>query len=80
MMVVFIAWIIFIRLEQNANLNNKKICENKDVSNIVIPFEDTKILEFNHYQKFVKIPFIIYADLDSLTKKTDGLTLGLQLY
>ena len=79
-MVVFIAWIIFIRLEQNANLNNKKICENKDVSNIVIPFEDTKILEFNHYQKFVKTPFIIYADLDSLTKKTDGLTLGLQLY
>ena len=34
----------------------------------MIPFEDTKILEFNHYQKFVKTPFIIYADLDSLIK------------
>ena len=30
--------------------------------NIITPSEDTKILEFNQYQKFDKAPFIIYAD------------------
>ena len=34
--------------------------------------EDTKILKFNHYQKFHKSPFIIYADLDSIIETTDG--------
>ena len=27
-----------------------------------MPSEDTKILEFNKYQKFDKAPFIIYAE------------------
>ena len=27
----------------------KKACENKDFCNITMPFEDTKILEFNQY-------------------------------
>ena len=34
--------------------------------------EDTKILEINKYQKSDKTPFIIYADLESLTEKIDG--------
>ena len=34
--------------------------------------EETKILEFNQYQKSDKTPFIIYADLKCLIKKTDG--------
>ena len=29
-----------------------------------MPSEDTKILEFNQYQKSDKAPFIIYADLE----------------
>ena len=28
-----------------------------------MPFEDTKILEFNQYQKSDKGPFIIYTEL-----------------
>ena len=36
--------------------SHKKVCEN------------TKILEFNQYQKSGKTPFIIYADLESLVK------------
>ena len=28
-----------------------------------MPSEDTKVLEFNQYQKSDKAPFIIYADL-----------------
>ena len=31
--------------------------------------EDTKILEFNQYQNSDKAQFIIYADLECLTKK-----------
>ena len=37
-----------------------------------MPTEDTKILEFNQYQKSDKAPFIIYADLECLIKKIDG--------
>ena len=29
-----------------------------------MPSEDTKILEFNQYQKSDKAPFVIYADLE----------------
>ena len=31
--------------------------------------EDTKILEFNHYQKTDKAPLTIYADLECLIEK-----------
>ena len=34
-----------------------------------MPPEDTKVLEFNHYQIFDKTPSISYADLESLIKK-----------
>ena len=34
--------------------------------------EDTKVLEFNQYQKYNKAQFIIYADLEFLIKKIDG--------
>ena len=43
--------------------SHKKICENKDFCNVVMPSEGTKILEFNQYQKSDKAPFFIYADL-----------------
>ena len=34
--------------------------------------EDTKILEFNQYQKSYKAPFVIYADFECLIEKIDG--------
>ena len=37
-----------------------------------MPSEKDDILEFNQYMKSVKIPWIIYADIESLTKKIDG--------
>ena len=37
-----------------------------------MPFEDTKILEFNQYQKSDKAPFIIYAGLECIIEKIDG--------
>ena len=40
--------------------------------NIIMHSEDTKILEFNQYEKSGKAPFIIYADLECLIEKIDG--------
>ena len=37
-----------------------------------MPSEDTKILEFNQYQKSYNAPFIIYTDLECLIEKIDG--------
>ena len=45
--------------------------ENKDFCNIAMLSENTKILEFNQYQKSNKEPFIIYADLECLIEKID---------
>ena len=36
-----------------------------------MPFEGTKILEFNQYKRSDKPPFIIYADLQCVIGKTD---------
>ena len=56
---------------ENKREFHKKICENKDFSNVVTHFEDTKILEFNQYLKSDKVPFVIYADLKCLIEKID---------
>ena len=37
-----------------------------------MPSEDTKILEFNQYQKSDKATFIIYADLECIIERIDG--------
>ena len=34
-----------------------------------MPEENNKILKYNHGEKFMKVPFIIYADLESLLEK-----------
>ena len=34
-----------------------------------MPEEDNKILKYNHGEKSMKVPFIIYADLESLLEK-----------
>ena len=46
--------------------SDKIVCKNKDFCNIIMPSKDTKILEFNQYQKSEKAPFIIYAPLESI--------------
>ena len=49
--------------------SHKKLCENKDFCIIIVPSKDTKILEFNQYQKSDKAPFSIYADLECIIGK-----------
>ena len=36
-----------------------------------MPTEKKKILEFNQYMKSEKVPYIIYADIESLIIKMD---------
>ena len=48
--------------------SHKKVCENKDFCNVIMPSEDTKILEFNQYKKSDKAPFIIYGDLKRIDR------------
>ena len=46
--------------------NNIKICEKKRFCNIVVPSENTKILEFTPNQKFDEEPFILHKDFACL--------------
>ena len=34
--------------------------------------KDNKILKYNHGEKIVKVPFVIYADLECLLEKMDS--------
>ena len=47
-MEIFIVWIVFNPFKtRNKYESHKKVCENKDFYKVVMPSEDTKILEFN---------------------------------
>ena len=51
---------------------HKRLCENKDFCNIIMPSESTNILEFNQHQKSDKAPFVMYVDLKYIIEKIDG--------
>ena len=53
--------------ENNCESHKKVFEENKCFCNLIIPSEDTKILEFNQYWKSDKAPFIIYSALECLS-------------
>ena len=57
---------------KNGFESHKRECENKNFCYVYVPSEDTKILEFNQYQKSDKAPFIIYADFECIIEKIDG--------
>ena len=62
-----------ILLQQKKCKSHEKVCENKDFCNVLMPSENTQVLEFNQYQKSdSKKPFIIFADLECLIEKIDG--------
>ena len=54
---------------ENKCESHKKVYE---FCNVGMPSNDTKILEFNHYQKSDKAPFVIYACLEYSIEKIDG--------
>ena len=51
---------------------HKRVCENKDFCNVIMPSEDINILEITQYQISDKVPFLIYADLECIIEKIDG--------
>ena len=57
---------------ENKLTSHEKICKNKDFCGISMPSEKNNILEFNQYMKLDKLPYIIYADIESLIRKIGG--------
>ena len=57
---------------ENKLETHKKVCENHDYCCIEMSNEDNKILKYNHGEKSMKPPFIIYADLESLLEKMNN--------
>ena len=62
---------------ENKHQSHKRVCENKDFCNIIMPSEETKIIE---YQKSDKALFIIYADLACMIKRLKGVKMILKTY
>ena len=48
---------------------HEKICENHNYCNVEMPNENNKIIKYNQGEKSIKLPFIIYADLECLLEK-----------
>ena len=48
---------------------HKHVCENHDYCCVEMSNEDNKILKYNHREKSMKAPFIIYADSEYLLEK-----------
>ena len=47
----------------------ERVCYNHDYCYVEMPNEDNKILKYNHGEKSLKAPFLIYADLVCLLEK-----------
>ena len=48
---------------------HKKICENHDYCNVEMPTKDNNIIKYNQGEKSIKLPFVVYADLECLLEK-----------
>ena len=49
-----------------------EVCKNKDFCGILMYPEKDNILDFNQNIKSDKMPYNIYADIESIIRKTDG--------
>ena len=48
---------------------HKKICQNHDYCHVEMPTKINNIIKYNHGEKSMKLPFVIYADLECLLEK-----------
>ena len=48
---------------------HEKICKDHDFCHVKMPNENNKILKYNPGEKSLKVPFIIYANLECLLEK-----------
>ena len=49
--------------------SHKKICENHDYCNVEMPTKSNNIIKYNQGEKSIKLPFVVYADLECLLEK-----------
>ena len=49
----------------------KRSTTTKKHCNIEMPFNDNNLIKYNQGEKSLKLPFVIYADLECLLKKID---------
>ena len=56
------------RTENKLELH-KKIRENHDYCHVEMPTKDNNIIKYNHGEKSMKLPFVIYANLECLLEK-----------
>ena len=48
---------------------HKKICENHNYCNIEMPNKGNNIIKYNQGEKYIKLPFVVCADLECLPEK-----------
>ena len=48
---------------------HKKICENHEYCHVEMPTKDNNIIKYNHGEKSMKLPFLIYTDLECLLEE-----------
>ena len=52
---------------------HKRICENHDYCYVEMPTKNNNIIKYNHGEKSMKLPFVIYTDLECLLEKNEYL-------
>ena len=48
---------------------HKKRCENHDYCKVEMPTKGNNIIKYNHGEKSMKVPFVMYADLECILEK-----------
>ena len=48
---------------------HERVCKDHDFCEIILPDENNKILKYNPGEYSLKVPFIIYSDLECLLQK-----------
>ena len=70
MLQTFIASTVFTHIVQKKNFKNHyEVCEDHDYCFVEMPKENNKTLKYYHGETSMKVPFIIYVDLESLLEK-----------
>ena len=54
---------------ENKLESHKKICENHDYCHVEMSTKGNNIIKYSHGEKSMKVPFIIYRDLECLLEK-----------
>ena len=56
---------------KNKHKRHERICKDHEFCHVKMPNENNKILKYNPGEKLLKVPFIIYSDLECLLSKID---------